>query len=249
MRLYSVKGLADLAGVSRRTLHYYDELGLLEPASVGENGYRYYDGGSLLRLQQILLYKEMGLNLRQIKRILDDPGFDIVTALQIHRQSLQDKIEHLGNLVQTVDTTLMHLMGEIDMSQANIFKGFSEEEQKQYEEEALARWGDRAAQSIELWNSYSPQRKEKIKQEGSRIYRSIADNMDKGADSPQVQALLARWHEHLRNFYEPTVEMLQGLGNMYRDHPDFNAAFSDIHPDLPDFLYRAVAIYVDGLKT
>lgn len=246
--MYTIKQLADLAGVSRRTLHFYDEVGLLKPALVADNGYRYYDDGSLLQLQQILLYKELGLDLRRIKMILEDPDFEFQTALQIHRQSLQDKIEHLQILIQTVDSTLMHLVGEIDMSEENIFVGFSDEKQQQYEEEALERWGDHAAQSINLWNSYSEERKEEIKQEGSRIYQSMADNMDKGADSPEIQALLRRWHKHMHYFYEPTLEMLEGLGNMYQDHPGFNATFSHIHPDLPTFLQKAISIYVGGLK-
>jgi DNA-binding transcriptional MerR regulator len=246
--MYTIKQLADLAGVSRRTLHYYDELGLLKPALVADNGYRYYDSGSLLQLQQILLYKELGLELSQIKHILKDPEFDILSALQIHRQSLQEKIEHLDALIQTVDSTLMHLMGEVDMSEENIFEGFSAEKQKQYEAEALERWGDHAAQSIQVWNSYSDERQREIKQEGSQIYRSIAANMDKGADSPEIQSLLARWHKHVRYFYEPTNEMLEGLGIMYCDNPDFNATFSNIHPDLPAFLKKAISIYVEGLK-
>ena len=246
--MYTIKQLADLAGISRRTLHFYDEKGLLKPALVADNGYRFYDDGSLLQLQQILFYKELGLDLRQIKGIMEDPDFDIPTALQIHRQSLQAKIKDLQILIQTVDSTLMHLIGEIEMSEENIFEGFSEDKQKQYEEEALERWGDHAAQSINLWKSYSKERKDGIKQEGDEIYQSIAANMDKGEDSPEVQGLLRRWHDHLQHFYEPTVEMLQGLGNMYYDNPDFNATFSKIHPDLPAFLKKAITIYVEGLK-
>ena len=135
------------------------------------------------------------------------------------------------------------------MNEENIFEGFSVEKQKQYEAEALERWGDHAAQSIQLWNSYSEERKGEIKQEGSQIYQGIAANMDEGADSPEIQALLARWHKHMRCFYEPNIEILEGLGNMYYENPDFNATFSSIHPDLPAFLKEAISIYVEILKT
>ena len=249
MEMYTIKQIADLAGISRRTLHYYDEKGLLEPASVGENGYRFYDRESLLRLQQILLYKEMGLALQQIKQILQDPQFDTAAALQIHRQSLLEKIEHLGVLVQTVDNTLMHMMGEVGMNDKNFFSGFSKGKQKQYEREAVERWGDTAERSIKLWNSYSEERQAEIKQEGSQIYQSIAEKMDKGPGSPEVQALLRRWQEHLRNFYEPTLDTLEGLGNMYYEHPDFKATFTAVHPELPRFLKEAVAIYASGLRS
>jgi len=247
--MYTVKQLADLAGVSRRTLHYYDEIALLRPSSRDDNDYRQYDDASLFRLQQILFYRELGLDLQEIKTILDDPNFDLVNALQSHRQTMQKKIKRLQILVQTVDTTIMHLVGEVDMSDKNVFEGFSEEKQKQYEKEAINNWGESAKASIKLWHSYSDARKEAIMQEGSQIYQEIVANMDKGPGSPEIRALLVRWHEHLRYFYEPTIEVLGGLGDMYHDHPDFNATFTKIHPDLPAFLKAAIAIYVDELKT
>ena len=165
--MYTVKQLADLAGISRRTLHYYDEKGLLKPTSLGDNGYRYYGDEALLQLQQILFYRELGLELRQIKKILEDPDFDTATALQAHRRSLREKIKRLQTLIRTVDTTIMHLIGEVNVSEKNIFEGFSEEKQKEYEDEAVARWGDEAAESIQLWNSYSAERKAEIMQEGA----------------------------------------------------------------------------------
>jgi hypothetical protein len=100
-----------------------------------------------------------------------------------------------------------------------------------------------------LWNNYSEERKAEIMLEGGNIYQAIAANMDKGAASPEIQALLARWHEHLRYFYEPAIETLEGLGNMYYDHPDFNATFTRIDPRLPGFLKEAIAHYVDVLET
>src|SRR5688572_25910301 len=125
--MYTVKQLSDLAGVSVRTLHYYDEIGLLKPSAVGENGYRYYTEDSLFRLQQILFFREMDLGLLQIKDIIEAQGFDLVTALQTHRSTLQEKIERLQTLIHTVDTTIMHLVGEVNMSKKKIFEGFNEE--------------------------------------------------------------------------------------------------------------------------
>lgn len=247
--MYTVKQIAEMAGVSVRTLHYYDEIGLLKPSRVGENGYRYYGDDAVLRLQQILFYREMDLELAQIQEILTSDGFDLMRALQAHRHALRQKIKRLETLKQTVDATILHLAGEVDMSKKRFFEGFSEEKQAQYEEEVVAQWGETAAQSIALWNSYSEERKAEIMLEGSHIYQAIADNMDKGAASAEVQALLARWHEHLRNFYEPSIEALAGLGAMYHDHPDFNATFTRLHPDLPGFLKEAIAHYVDVLET
>lgn len=248
--MYTVKQLSGLAGVSIRTLHYYDEIGLLKPSKVGQNGYRYYTDEALFRLQQILFFREMELGLEQIKAILDAPNFDLVTALQSHRQRLQEKIERLQTLIQTVDTSILHLVGEIKMSQKKIFEGFSEEKQKQYEQEAMQQFGaDRVKESLRLWNSYTEAEKERIKQEGSAIYIDLVKNMDKGYDSPEVHAILTRWHQHLRYFYEPSLEVLRGLGNGYSEHPDFNATFSALHPNLPAFLQKAITHYVDVLET
>jgi DNA-binding transcriptional MerR regulator len=247
--MHTVKQLSTLAGVSVRTLHYYDEIDLLKPSSVGQNGYRYYDDQALFRLQQILFYRELDVDLPQIKAILDDPDFDVVTALQQHRAALQTRMDRLQTLVQTVDTTILHHLGEVNMSKQRLFKGFSAEQQKQYEAEAEKQWGPSVRETVKLWNSYSKEQQDAIMQEGSQIYLDVVAHMSQGPTSPAVQAILERWHQHLRYFYEPTLEVLGGLGNAYNDHPDFNATFTAIHPDLPPFLQKAIQHYVDVLET
>ena len=248
--MHTVNQLSQLAGVSRRTLHYYDEIGLLAPTVVHANGYRHYDDDALLRLQQILFYRELGLQLAQIRAVLDNPAFDLVTALQIHRSEIRTRIERLETLIRTVDKTILHIIGEVNMNdKKNIFEGFSEEKQKEYEAQATELWGDTVTQSVRLWNSYSAEEKAAVMEEGSRVYQEIAENMHRGPQSPEIQDLLARWHKHIYSFYEPSLEVLAGLGDMYHDHPDFNATFTAIHPDLPAFLKEAIAHYVDVLET
>src|SRR5690349_22866757 len=104
--MYTVKQLSNLAGVSVRTMHYYDEISLLKPSSVGQNGYRYYQDGDLFRLQQIMFFREMDLGLLQIKEILDRPDFDLVATLREHRHALQAKIDRMQTLIHTVDSTI-----------------------------------------------------------------------------------------------------------------------------------------------
>lgn len=247
--MYTVKQLAKLAGVSVRTLHYYDEIGLLRPSVVGQNGYRYYDDEALFRLQQILFFREMDLELLQIKAILNQPSFDLVSALQAHRHALEARIARLQTLIGTVDTTIMHLVGEVTMSKKRIFTGFSDEQQQHYEQEAIQRYGEaRVRETTQRWSSYSAEQKEQILQEGGAIYQELAAQMPAGPQSPAVQALLVRWHQHLRAFYEPSLDLLRGLGNTYHDHPDFNATFTAIDPDLPAFLQQAISHYVDVLE-
>lgn len=248
--MYTVKQLAGLAGITPRTLHHYDDIGLLKPTRIAANGYRQYDDTALFRLQQILLYRELSLELSQIKEILDGKDFDLVSALREHRQRLTEKAERLSTIIQTVDATLMHLVGEITMSnKKKAFQGFSEEQQKKYEAEAKERWGeDRVNQSVKRWNSYSEEEKQRILDEGGAIYTDIANHMHLGPQAEKIQNMLARWHQHMHYFYAPSLEVLRGLGNTYNDHPDFNATFTAIHPDLPPFLQQAINIYVDALE-
>lgn len=249
--MYTVKQLSNLAGVSIRTLHYYDEIGLLKPSFVGENGYRHYQDADLFRLQQILFFREMDLSLHNIKEILSSPHFDLVSSLQHHRSTLQTKIERLHQLITTIDHTILHLVGEANMhKKKKIFVGFSPEQQHHYEQEAKRRYGETIVQqSVNQWNSYSEEHKQRIQAEGQAIYLGLAEAIPTGHASDQTQALIERWHHHLRAFYEPSIEVLGGLGKTYNDDPDFHAFFATIDPDLPAFLSQAIALYVDKLET
>ncbi len=248
--MYTVKQLAELAGVSVRTLHYYDEIGLLKPSSVNEHGYRFYDESALLRLQQILFYREMGIELAQIKDVLDSPTFDVVAALQSHRSALEQRIERMQALVSTVDSTIMHLRGEGDMSKKGLFKGFSEKKQKQYEREARLQYGpDKVKESVKRWERYSKSQKEAIQVEGGQVYLDLVKAMKAGlsGEDAEVQSIVKRWHEHIRHFYEPTPEILRGLGELYNTSPEFIAFFENIHRALPAYLQEVIPQYVDAL--
>ena len=122
---YTVKQLAALSGVSVRTLHFYDETGLLRPAYHGPNGYRFYEEPQLLMLQQILFYRELGFELKQIKRILGRADFQKVAALQSHRKLLEEKLSRTGQLIETIDKTIQHLKGKEKMKTEEMFAGFS----------------------------------------------------------------------------------------------------------------------------
>jgi DNA-binding transcriptional MerR regulator len=247
--VYTVKQLSDLAGVSVRTLHYYDEIGLLEPSSVGENGYRYYADEAVFRLQQILFFRELDFSLNEIQTILDDPLFDVLAALHAHRKALKAKARRLNDLIQTVDGTILHLTGEINMSKKKLFAGFTAEEEKRYAQEAREQYGAQEVdESYRRWNSYTAAQKDAIKAEGQAIYKDLVALIEKGPDSPEVQQVIARWHQHLRFFYEPSVERRGGLGQLYVEHPDFARNFRELHPDLPEFMRDAITHYCDGLN-
>jgi DNA-binding transcriptional MerR regulator len=125
MKRYTVHELARLSGLSVRALHHYDEIGLLKPAFIGENRYRYYGRDELLRLQQILFHRELGLPLQQIAALLDEPGFDRIAALKQHRARLQAEAKRYRQLVTTIDRTIADLEGDSAMDSAGLYKGFS----------------------------------------------------------------------------------------------------------------------------
>jgi hypothetical protein len=188
----------------------------------------------------------LDLRLDEINDLLDQPNFDVLRTLEEHRKALEQKVERLNRLINTVDNTLSHLKGELEMSQKSFFEGF-DEKQAQYEQEARRRYGDASVQeSMDRWNRYTPEQKAKIKAESEAIYRDMLANMDKGYDSAEVQQAIARWHQHLRYFYEPSYERLMDLAQLYTEHPDFVAVYQKMHPVMPQFLYKAVEFYCKG---
>jgi DNA-binding transcriptional MerR regulator len=244
---YTVKQLADAAGVSPRTLHYYDEIGLLTPDAYGENGYRYYGEAALLRLQQILFFKELDFNLTDIKATIDRPGFDTLQALRAHRQSLQERRGRLSRLIETVDKTILHMKGELKMAEREFYQGFSEEKQKEYEEEIRRRYGDKELkQSQERWGSYGPQEKQKIQDEFDRIVKELRDRMGEGHDGPEVQARVKELHAWVGSFYDCTLEVFEGLGHMYNENPDFRMMYEMKYgPGVSAFLEKAIVYYCE----
>ncbi|MCB0235981.1 MAG: MerR family transcriptional regulator, partial [Anaerolineae bacterium] len=139
---YGVRELARLAGVSVRTLHHYDQIGLLTPSSRTAAGYRQYGADDLMRLQQILFFKELDVPLGEIRAILDDPEFDQIAALEQHRRLLQLQSERLAQLLKTVDKTIQKLTEDtMTLTNEELYEGFSKEQIESYENEARERWG------------------------------------------------------------------------------------------------------------
>lgn len=125
MKKLTVKQVAKLSGVSVRALHHYDEIGILRPAFLGENGYRYYGEDELLRLQQILIHRELGIALGDIAKLIDAPGFDRLSALRQQRERLAAEAIRFAQLVTTIDRTIASLQGEITMKNAELYRGIS----------------------------------------------------------------------------------------------------------------------------
>ena len=247
--MYTVKQLSKLAGVSVRSLHYYDEIGLLKPSWLGSHGTRHYEEEALLKLQQILFYREPDLSLDEIKAIVGRPDFDVLTALRSHKEALQGRVERLNRLIQTVDNTIEHLKGNESMNAKGLFEGFSEEEQEKYALEAEQMYDPETVRaSNRKWKAYPPAEKERILAEGKAIYVDLIAAMPKGATSAEVQTLIARWHQHMQYFWSPNDEQLLGLADGYNEDARFRANFDKMHPKLAGFMHEAVKVYVKNRK-
>jgi DNA-binding transcriptional MerR regulator len=247
--MFTVKQLSETAGVTSRTLRYYDEIGLLKPSRVGDNGYRYYDDEALLRLQQILLYRELGMPLEDIKEIMGRRDFDVLGALEGHKEELRKRIARMERLVTTVDDTILHLKGKKEMSQRQFFEAFSDEQQAEYEKEAMRMYDPATVKaSIKKWKSYTAAEKQRIGEEGNAVYEDMLRAMPKGASSPEAQACVERWRRHMEYFWVPNDDQLLELVDGYNNDPRFKANFDKIHPNLAEFMREAVRVYVKGRK-
>ena len=243
--------MASLAGISVRTLHHYDHIGLLAPSARTPAGYRLYGTEDLLQAQQILLYRELDLPLEEIRRILDDPGFDPVGALTQHRRSLELHAERLARLLHTVDRTIARLM-EVDMSLTDeeLYEGLPKEQVERWKREVNERYDPQlVAESNRRIGAMSKDQWSAVKAEGDAIARRMAELMGRAPSDPDVQATIARQHAWIENFYACSAEMFQGLGQHYAEHPEFRANYDKYRPGLADFMWDAMAYYAEHTLT
>ena len=247
--MYTVKQVSDLAGVTPRTLRYYDQIGLLKPASVGSNGYRGYSDDDLLRLQQIRFYRELDLPLAEIRQALDGGELSLQEVLESHRQALGRRMAHLRRLAQTVEDTILYLKGEKVMSRKQLFDVFNEEQQAEYEQEAMQRYDPAIVRASQAkWKRYTAEEKKRIGEEGNAIYAAIVEAIPLGPASPQAQQGVERWRRHMDAFWTPNPAQLLALAEGYNSDPRFKANFDRIDPRLAPFMLEAVRIYVANLS-
>ncbi|MYL51649.1 MerR family transcriptional regulator [Halobacillus litoralis] len=250
--MYKVKEMAEMTGVSVRTLHHYDHIDLLSPSFVSEKGYRLYSEKELSRLQQILFFKEMEFSLKKIKEILDDSDFDEADALQRHREILREKKKRLERLIRSVDQTLQTLEGEDHMKSEDRFRPFDKSEieahQKKYEKEVEERWGETDAykQSKQKTSQYTKEDWKKIQQEGDAIDRELVKLMDRDPSDPNVQRLVDNKRQHITDhFYECNLEIFRGLADMYVNDPRFTKNIDKWKEGYAEFLRKAMHTYCD----
>jgi len=246
---WSIAEVARMSGVSSRTLRHYHQIGLLPPAHLGANGYRYYQQAELLRLQQILLLRELGLGLADIAEILDRQ-LDPVPALREHHQRLLRERDRLTVLARTVARTIDQLQAEGNSGMAqinrpeNLFEGF---DPSAYEDEARQRWPREYEQSRGFAEGLTAQDTERLQQDMTAAMIRMAELMAAGepVDSPAVQAEIDAAYEGVCRFWTPDAAAFKGLGRMYVEDERFKATYDRIADGLAEFYRDAMACYAD----
>lgn len=243
--------VARLAGVTVRTLHHYDEIGLLHPRGRSAAGYRLYDETDLLRLQRVLAYRELGLGLDEIGRVLDEAGSDDeVALLRRQRDVLAARITRLQQVLAAVTTTMEARTMGIELTPAEILEVFGDDDPTRHADEAQERWGDTDAyrQSQERSRRYTKQDWQQVKAEQDGSTARYAELFAAGVAPTAPEAMdAAEAHRRLvtRWFYDCSYEMHRGLGDMYVADPRFTAHYDAHGPGLAQWVRDAVHANAD----
>ncbi len=248
---YTVSQLAKLSGVSVRTLRHYDQMGLVVPRR-GENNYRLYGPDELDRLQQVLLYREADMALADIRRVLDDPAFDVGKALSEHLRELFFRRDHIEKLIASVEKTLAAMKGTKPMNDEEKFEGFKkdivDENERVYGAEIRGRWGDGA---IDASNAkvlgMGEDRYRAVKDLEKRVKEALLSGIEEGDPSgPEAQRAVDLHRQWLCAFWEKgaySKEAHCGMAEMYVADPRFKAYYDDVAPGAAEFLRDAVRVY------
>ncbi len=252
MKQYSVRQLSKLAGVSVRTLHLYDQVGLLKPSVRTEAGYRLYGEKELLRLQQILFYKELDFSLQDIKRILDQPDFDLTQALESHKVALQARKDRIAVLLLTIDKTILKLKGEIMLTHEELYEGLPGDKAESYRKEAVKAYGkEQVEQSENHLRKMGKNGFEALKAEQLDIAQQLASLIKEDPTSELVQQQIARHYANVRQFWgtagtaDPQAEAYSGLGELYVNDERFTMAEGRPNPEFAQFMRKAMQFFAD----
>lgn len=236
-----VKEVADLVGISVRTLHHYDEIGLLRPSNVTEAGYRLYSDENLETLQQILFFKELGFSLKRIKEILEHPSFDRQKALQAQHQMLLEKRNQLDKIMETIEKTIQQSKGEIQMTNQEKFAGF-DFSQNPYEQEAREKWGD---QAVDQANKQAADMTALDQERFNKIFQNLAAVRHLAPDSEEAQREIKKWYVFLNKMGNYSPEAFKNLGQMYIDDERFTKNIDGFGAGLALFMRDAMAVYAE----
>lgn len=251
---YTVQKIANMAGISTRTLRYYDEIGLLKPARVNSSGYRLYGSAEVDRLQQILFYRELGVELDQIKDIITAPSFNKAAALREHHAKLLDKKQRLELLITNVEKTIAETEGRIKMSDKEKFEGFKkkmlDENEAKYGREIREKYGEEeVARSNEKFMNLTAEQYAEVQELTEKVNEALRQAMESSDPAGELAQKACELHKQWLLYFWPqySKEAHMGLAQMYVDDPRFTAYYDKIAPGCAVFLRDAMRIYT-GVK-
>ncbi len=247
---YTVQKLAGMAGISGRTLRYYDEIGILKPARTSTSGYRVYGQAEVDRLQQILFYRELGVSLEEIGQILNRPSFDAALALLLHRDKLLEKRKQLDILIDNVEKSIACKEGRTTMSDREKFEGFKQkmidDNEERYGKEAREKFGDEQVDaSNQKLKELTPQQYAKLEKLSSSVMETLKAAMVEGDPSSDMAQKTADLHRQWLGFFwnEYSREAHAGLARMYVDDERFRQYYDQVQVGAAMFLRDAILIY------
>lgn len=252
MKKYSAKGLAKMAGVSVRTLHYYDEIGLLKPTIRTEAKYRLYGEDELLKLQQILFFKELDFRLKEIIDILDYPDFDLMKALESHKHLLISRQKQISVMLNTIEKTVLKLKGRKMITDEELYEGFSKENVTKIRNEAIGSYGLEKVEAGENFlRKLSKGQLEGLKNDQKEIYRSLFALTDKDPEGEAVQMEISRHYRNIRKFWGTDGSSNTqwrdyiGLGELYISDDRFTMIDGKAQPEFAVFLSKAMTYFAN----
>jgi DNA-binding transcriptional MerR regulator len=251
---YTVQKLGQLAGISTRTLRYYDEIGILKPARINSSGYRIYGHKEVDRLQQILFYRELGISLEQIGEIVTAPSFNGAKALKEHREQLLDKRIQLDLLIANVEKTIAVTEGRITMTDKEKFEGFKQkmidDNEEKYGKEIREKYGDDTInKSNAKLKNMTQEEHEEVTRLSNEVLTTLAEAFLGGDPASEIAQKAADLHKQWISYYwsEYSKEAHAGVAQMYVDDERFKAYYDEKQPGTAEFLRDAVHIYT-GFK-
>ena len=247
---YSVYQLAKLAGVSVRTLHYYDEIGLLSPAKISSNGYRVYGQKEVNLLQQILFYRELGVPLNEINQLVKESHNDELTILQSHLAGLEAKRDQINTLITNVERTISAAKGLITMSDEEKFAGFKQkmldENEKKYGREIREKYGEEVVETSNAkMMGMTAEQYTEVQEISRRLNDMLKSALELGDPASEIAQKACELHKQWLGYYGTpyTKEIHLNLAQIYVDDPRFKAYYEAIAPGCAEFLRDAIRVY------
>jgi DNA-binding transcriptional MerR regulator len=250
---YSVKRLASLAGVSVRTLHLYDQIGLLKPSVRTAKNYRVYGKAELLRLQQILFYKELDLPLKEIADILDDPSFDLIKALESHKAALQQKSQQIATLLVTIDKTIHQLKNAIMLQPEELYEGLPKETADNWRREAIEKWGDAVERSEKHLIKKTKDEFKELQQAAGLNWSKLFSLRHENPCSEKIQKEISVHYKLIREFWGTSgspdyqADAYAGLGDLYVSDERYTSIEGKPHPEFAQFMQQAMKYFASNL--